>query len=62
MITTDQLNARTLKYYDDSIAKMIEMIDKLETVHIDLDRIRAANESSSSKLIDAVQKSGQHIN
>ena len=61
VITADQLNVKTLKYYEDSVNKMKEMIDKLETLHTDLDTLTSRSDLAYSRLIDAVQKSGQNV-
>lgn len=62
VITADQLSVRTLKYYDDSMASMLSMVEKLETLHSDLELLRLNAEVASSRLIDTIQRSSPVIN
>lgn len=61
VITADQLSVRTLKYYDDSMASMLSMVEKLETLHSDLELLRLNADIASSRLIDTIQRSGQVV-
>ena len=60
-ITVDQLNARTIKYYDDSVNKMKEMVEKLESLHSDLDRLNTDSNFAYTRMIDALGRIGQKI-
>ena len=61
LITTDQLNAKTLEYYDNSINKMAKMIEKLETLHDGIDRLRTSNDDGFGRLIDAYGRTTQVV-
>lgn len=62
VITTDQLNIKTLEYYTDSIDRLTKMLDKFDILHEDLDRIRTNDDLNMNKLMDAYRRTTNSIN
>jgi hypothetical protein len=61
VITTDQLNARTILYYDQSMAKFNQMADALERANEFLDRMVNDSDTHTRDMINAIEASGTRV-
>ena len=61
ILTTEELNNRTVKYYDESLLRMNMMIAALERANYVLDKTRDEATSNSDKIATAIYRSGPTV-
>lgn len=60
-ITMNELNLKTVQYYEDSIKKFTELNDKIERTNVLLEVLRTSNTDNSNRIVTAVSSSGQRV-
>ena len=60
-ITTDQLNQRTIQFYEASLQRQTEMIETLNRANELLESIRSESSSDASRLISAIESNGPRV-
>jgi len=61
VITMNELNLKTVKYYEDSINKFTELNDKIERTNALLEVLRTSNTDNSYRIVNAVESNGQRV-
>jgi hypothetical protein len=61
VITTDQLNARTILYYEQSMEKFTQISDALQRANEFLDRLVDAADGHARDIVSAIESSGARV-
>lgn len=61
VITMNELNIKTLAYYEDSIRKFTELTEKIDQTNSLIDQLRSSSTDNSYRIINAVENSGQRV-